>query len=353
MLHRLRHQLFAVDALIAGYLVFYLLVILISALARETAHVAFTLPFTAGMLVAYLLLQPAWRAWENARTGQRALPTWRIVIAFAAMLSPLAVLPIHFLNLGPIIADSGMVISVRESPDFVATPGYYDPDHAGDAGFKGGEFGFATAWDHRLKAVDTAMFGSYPSLAVREYHAPWLTGLMQLGYLFYYIAPICAVIPLLFQRRWREFRLASAVVAGCLMMTYVGYLLVPATGPRFEGGIEAWLPAESGWFGAEAIYRAIDGAETFRWNAFPSGHVAVSLACVVMALRFNRRIGLALVIPVGFLCAATIYMGYHYVIDVIAGIACTAFSVVAIPRFVRWWERWELPAETQPGEKAL
>jgi membrane-associated phospholipid phosphatase len=252
-----------------------------------------------------------------AHLALNRLGAWRGgVFAIAHRIAPMAIIPYVFLRLGLVMEEMGIV-------PHLTGPGY-DPA--------------ATRHDLVLKGIDVAMFGAYPVEWIRRFHAPWLTGILQIGYLYYYLSPVVVGIPLLVQRRDREFRMAAALIVGSLFVSYVGYFFVPATGPRFEGGIEPWLPAEPGWFHAETLYRFLNGIETFRWDAFPSGHVAVGLMTLFVAFKYFRRLGWILIAPVLALCLATVYMAYHYVIDVLAGIAIFALTAWLLPPAVRSWE---------------
>lgn len=265
----------------------------------------------AALIAAQIALNRAAARWEGL---------WRT----AHLVAPMFLIPVAFLSLGHVMEEMGILRPVAEHPDF-------DPAVAYDPA--------ATWWDLELKRLDTAIFGVYPPLWVRRLHTPWLTGFMQLGYLSYYFAPAIVAVPLLVRRKRREFRIVAATIIGCLFGSYLGYFCVPATGPRFEGTFEAWLPAEPGWFGAESMYRFLNGIESFRWDAFPSGHVAVGLIALWLAFRYERVVGWILLLPVVLLCLATIYLGYHYVVDVIVGAVWCAVSAWLFPRLVRAWER--------------
>jgi membrane-associated phospholipid phosphatase len=348
----LRRNLCAIDLIFLGFLGLLIVLTLASAPTRNTGPLlAFLLPLAAG----YIVLQRFGVAYDRAKREGRETARVMKVLAIVCFVSPIFLVPLTFFQLGKVMEDIGTVRQVDTDRDFDPTPGHYDPDNADDNGLKLGPHGGATARDHALKRIDKAVFGVYPPEWVRQYHTPALSGLMQWGYTFYYIAPALACVPLLIPKRRREkvgggalpaakpftfdaFRTATAVLAGCILFTYIIYLLVPATGPRFEGGIEAWAPAPGSWLGAEGIYRAINTAETFRWNAFPSGHVAVGMVSLFMALRYRRKLGIAMIVPVILLCCATVYMGYHYAIDVLAGTGCAILSVLVLPRFARWWE---------------
>jgi len=394
----LRRNCFALDLFLLIYFLFLLTLTLIGAAkgGRFTGELlSFLLPVGIGYFVFQRFALRYDRLRREASITNRKPPRWLTTVALIFFLSPLVLVPLSFLKLGKVMLDTGLVPSIEAHSNFDPNANY-DPDHrtrphptesrdflpyetdptrkpSERVNYFLGPHGGATWWDLTLKNIDIALFGgTYPSEWVRGIQTPWLTGVMQLGYVFYYIAPPLACVPLLLPRRRRrkpgegpaignaamlsvggppdndppglnlgEFRIATATLGGCILLTYFLYFAFPSTGPRFEGGIDAWMPAEPGWFFAQEIYLGIDGAEELRWDAFPSGHVAMSITCMLVALRFRRRIGLAMVVPVIALCLATVYMGYHYVIDVIGGIICAALTMAFVPRFAAWWDRSE------------
>ncbi len=285
------------------------------------------------LVLAHLALNRFGRAHAARLRDARPIPRWLGVVNTCYLLSPMFLLPVAFLSMGEVMANAGLVTPPDPVPGVL-----FDPDHAGERGLALGPHGAATRWDQRLKALDIAIFGVYPTAWVRRLHTPWLTGVLQVGYLSYYFAPAALCVPLLVARRRTEFRVVAATLAACCVTTYFGYLLVPATGPRFEGGIAAVLPREPGWFSAEDLYRFLDSIEVFRWDAFPSGHTAVGLCALLLAFRYERRIAWPLLLPVLLLIAATIYMGYHYVVDVLAGLVIGVASARCVPAFVLWWD---------------
>jgi len=382
ILHQLRRNLFALDVLLVGFLLLAILLSITGALqgGRFTVPLlAWFVPATVGYLL-YQRLAIRFERWQPpSDTPDAQPPKWLTIATLLFFISSFPIIVVSFLNVGYLMLDNNLIPPLESHADFDPSISY-DPDHASRLGPDGkplfqpyevdperpgslnlGPHGGSTAWDLRLKNADIAVFGVYPPVWIRQFHTPALSGLLMLGYVFYYFAPLLAGVPLFFRRRRRsnssgehepadeahkpkggihlsEFRVGATVIGGCILLTYVLYLFFPSTGPRFEGGGLAWLPEEPGWFGAEWLYILIDKAETFRWCAFPSGHVAVSLSCLFVALKFRPKIGLAMLVPVLLLCICTVYNGYHYAVDVLGGLACAGLSIWLLPKFADWWE---------------
>jgi membrane-associated phospholipid phosphatase len=71
------------------------------------------------------------------------------------------------------------------------------------------------------------------------------------------------------------------------------------------------------------LYRAFDSPGA----ALPSSHVAIALTTLWFSYRYLPRIRHVHLVLAIFLCIATVYCRYHYVVDVLAGLAAAALLV--------------------------
>ncbi len=170
--------------------------------------------------------------------------------------------------------------------------------------------------DGALAVLDVHLFGSDPTRWMEPALNPWTTLVLEVCYSSYFFLPVLLAVVVLRQRRYADFLSYAATIVGCFFTTYVGYYLVPAYGPRAYIPYEAPLP-----FGpvARALYDAIDTLDYIKLNAFPSGHTAVSLVCLAILRREDRKLGwLGAPLVLG-LILATLAHRYHYLVDVVAG----------------------------------
>jgi membrane-associated phospholipid phosphatase len=284
----------------------------------------------AVILGAYLIAQRFGILYQRNYFSQGIkAPAWLSVANLVYVFIPVLLIPIVFNLLGAFISGVSGVPAVQASPHF-------DPAMTYDRA--------ATWWDLWLKQADISIAGVYPAHWFRRHQTPALTGLLLLCYLAYYVSPLVAVVPQVVKRDWLKVRRCAAVYAGALMTTYIGYICVPATGPRMEGGFHAWLPEKPGWFGAEWWQKLLNNAEVIRWDAFPSGHVAIATVALVLALKYHRKVGLVYLPFVLGLPLATVFLGYHYLTDVAAGYLFAAFAFIAVEPAAKWWESiWSRP----------
>jgi membrane-associated phospholipid phosphatase len=180
--------------------------------------------------------------------------------------------------------------------------------------------------DDALLALDVQLLGFDPVEAVAAYESPWLTDVMHAFYMAYFVLPVALVAALL-----------NVLCLG-FYLCYVGYVLVPATGPRFHvyGSNEM-----QGVFLTQPARDFIDVLEPNKSDVFPSAHAAITLLANALMLRHVRRLGLALLPLTAGILASLVYARYHYVIDVIAGVgwAAVAFGAgIALDRF--WCRRF-------------
>ncbi len=83
-----------------------------------------------------------------------------------------------------------------------------------------------------------------------------------------------------------------------------------------------------GIFSADTIRDTLNALERFKQDAFPSGHTAVVLLVLYYAWHYVRGLFWVFLPVVIALIFSTVYLRYHYVIDVLAGILLAVFCVV-------------------------
>lgn len=170
--------------------------------------------------------------------------------------------------------------------------------------------------DGELAALDQRLFGSDPTRWFGAFLNPWTAFVLEICYSSYFFLPVILTVLVLRRRQYAKFFSYAATIIGCFFTTYVGYYLVPAYGPRAYVAYDEPLPLGPV---AGALHRTIDRLDLIKLNAFPSGHTAVSLVCLAILWREDRRLGRLCAPLVLGLIVATVALRYHYLIDVVAG----------------------------------
>jgi membrane-associated phospholipid phosphatase len=181
-------------------------------------------------------------------------------------------------------------------------------------------------WDAYLAALDVRWLGWLVDAWQGALGRPaWLIDAMSLAYVSFYAVPLAVGIGV-YLRRPREFDRYALATEAAFFIPYVGYLLMPAIGPRkaFEGGVEMGGTAIGA--AARAFIRAVELNVT---DAFPSGHTSVLLVVLAFGWRLLPRWRVPLTIVVASIIFSTVYLSYHYAVDILAG----ALVALAMPLF--------------------
>ncbi len=189
--------------------------------------------------------------------------------------------------------------------------------------------------DVHLIAFDRWLFGTDPSVALERFATPLLSDVLTFFYSLYYFHPIVLGTLVLLDDRERpaaerDFSRYAFTMVFVFFVSYVGYFLVPAVGPRFTITHAGPLPRG-------AVSRVIDDTlnvlESNKRDCFPSGHTMVVIAVLLEAARRSKKtFWLFLPFAVGLLMA-TVYCRYHYVADVLAGFTL-AFVTVPVGNWI-------------------
>ena len=181
--------------------------------------------------------------------------------------------------------------------------------------------------DPILIRLDFMLFNGTPAFILEKIQTPLLTDCLQLSYSSYYFLPILLGIALKKNDKDLYFERSLFLVMLCFYLSYVGYLLWPALGPRFA--IPALRESQlRGFIVADPIKDFLNRLEGIKRDAFPSGHTGVSLVVLYLAYRFERRLFWVFLPVVIALVFSTVYCRYHYVVDVIAGIILAVVTII-------------------------
>lgn len=182
--------------------------------------------------------------------------------------------------------------------------------------------------DYLLIRADYWLLGGYPTVWLERIVNPLLTEVLQLAYTSYYFLPVVLGVVLKTKKRDREFDESLTYILLCFYLSYVGYVLFPALGPRYTMNHLQSVPLE-GAFLFEKIYGILNSIEGIKRDAFPSGHTAVTLVVLHLAFRHEKRL-FCIYLPVtALLLLATVYCRYHYVVDVLGGVALYLVTMAA------------------------
>ncbi len=185
--------------------------------------------------------------------------------------------------------------------------------------------------------------GVIPAVAVQ--HALRLPGVitpldigLSLVYLAHFVYPVLFAIWLWRGDRACYYRFAITLV-GVSFAAFFTFVLLPVAPPRFTviGGsplpvtdVMAQVSLSLGWGAASSAYVHLLGNP---YAAFPSMHAAYAVIVLLFLRERSRWLALAWAPVVGLIWFATVYLGHHFVIDLVAGgaYALAGYLLVSLP----------------------
>jgi membrane-associated phospholipid phosphatase len=175
-------------------------------------------------------------------------------------------------------------------------------------------------------------FGRVPSEVLQAaFHTPGKVNLLDLATTFLYVAHFALPLVVAFIFWVLERRLYYRYLLALMLMSFAAficYLLIPVAPPRFAGSFGPPLAVEDI---ARATFTQLHFAPVTTWlygsisgnpvAAFPSLHSAYPLLAYLFARDRWPRASLILLAWSMAIWFAVVYLGHHYVIDVVAGMA--------------------------------
>ncbi len=192
--------------------------------------------------------------------------------------------------------------------------------------------------DPILIKLDYLIFGNHPTIVLEKIMNPILTDLLQLAYSTYYFIPVSLGVILLYKKQYKEFEKSLFLILLCFYLSYLGYILFPALGPRFYLK-ELQTTELQGYIIAQPLIDLLNRLEGIKRDAFPSGHTGVTILVLYLSWKYSRKFFWFALPVVLALIFATVYCRYHYVVDVIAGILLFIVTLIIGEWYYRWWEK--------------
>jgi len=184
--------------------------------------------------------------------------------------------------------------------------------------------------DTLLIRLDRALFRVDPSVWMERFAFPWITEVMQVAYLAYYVLPF-VLLGILYQRGEQEaFHLSITALVLSHYVAFMGYMIVPALGPRFALASQ-YRKELKGLLLAEPVRDLLNLLEGMKRDAFPSGHTSAILITVFYAFQYIPRISSLFLAIAGLMILSTLYLRYHYAVDILAGILLAALCLLLAP----------------------
>ena len=194
-------------------------------------------------------------------------------------------------------------------------------------------------YDATLIAIDRMIFGTDPTVWIAQFARPIFTEILQVAYSSYYLFFIALFFELYRRSDLKDFHYGAFLVVYGFYLSYIGYLLFPAVGPRFHlhdfFATDIELPGllltpylrEIINAGGGVPAGTTDPLAFVHRDAFPSGHTQLTLVAMYIAFTAHTKIRWWLFVVGSLLIISTIYMRYHYAVDLMAGVCFFLFTI--------------------------
>jgi membrane-associated phospholipid phosphatase len=194
--------------------------------------------------------------------------------------------------------------------------------------------------DQELYALDLQLFGVEPAVWMDQFVSPATTEWFAFFYFCYFFLLAAHVIPIVLgaknQLLLGEFMLGMLIIV-CLGHT--GYILVPGFGP-YKAMPELFRNELPSGLWMDLVWSTVRSGGAMK-DIFPSLHTAGPCFIAMFSFRNRDRLPFRFTWPLlAFFAAniigATMFLRWHYVIDVIAGFALATTAALVAPRVARW-----------------
>ena len=172
--------------------------------------------------------------------------------------------------------------------------------------------------DAQLIAFDYWLTGVHPSLWFEQFATPGRNEFMQLAYLTYFVYLLVLGGILYVRREWYAY---WSVMTYSMVGYSIGYMIAmsfPIESPWFA--MAGWWKAPLNGGPITATINFIEHYGKVRGAAFPSEHIAGSVAVLWGAWRFRRWLFWVMLPVVLLMFVSTIWGRYHYIADIFGGI---------------------------------
>ena len=206
-------------------------------------------------------------------------------------------------------------------------------------------------YDWLFIQIDHWMFGANPTQVLQKIAFPLLTEFLMIIYSLFYFLPIILTLALFNKKKYLALDYAIFSIVYGFYLSYLGYFALPGVGPRFIlhdfRSINTQLPGllltnflrECVNLGESISSSTANPAAFVQRDVFPSGHTMITLVVMYLSVKLKSR-SRYFFIPVGsLLIFATVYLQYHYVIDLAGGLVFMIFSLWSGKYIFNWWRR--------------
>lgn len=173
--------------------------------------------------------------------------------------------------------------------------------------------------DGLIAGLEARIFEGQPSRDLRAWFPyPWLSQYLHAAYFLYYGVIVAVPLTLYAQRRWAAFQESMTTLLLAFLTCGLCFISFPVAGPYHHFGVPN-LGDLGG--GVASLAHGVVQRGSSVGTAFPSSHTAIAVAVWLSALRLTPKLFWLLALIVPALAVGTVYGGFHYALDTLAGVS--------------------------------
>ena len=194
--------------------------------------------------------------------------------------------------------------------------------------------------DNKLIVLDDYILGFQPAIYLEQFISPELTDFMYFSYSSFLFYILLFTMYLYVRKNYHAFRETLVSVILTFYIGYIGYVVFPAVGPKFTMA-HLFETSLSGSFITDRLSFLMDYeiSEYTRRDCFPSLHNGVIFLILLFAFKHQKTYAFIFLPFAIALFISTLYLRYHYFIDMIAGFILATAMFYLGPIINNYWER--------------
>lgn len=201
-------------------------------------------------------------------------------------------------------------VLLRELYPIVLLAGFYSELDVLNAG--------RPVYDALVQQWEATLFGGQPSRDWwRAMPSAAASFLLHATYFAYYPMILMPAVWLAARGRLPALRRFVFGVMAAFIFCYLVFLILPVAGPYYE------FSRPTGSFvsnpAARLVYATLSQGSSYG-AAFPSSHVAATIAALIGVWAASRRAGMLMLAPALLLPVAVVYCQMHYAVDAVSGV---------------------------------
>lgn len=201
--------------------------------------------------------------------------------------------------------------------------------------------------DPALIKIDAWLLGVQPAVWFQQYISTPLTDYMSFSYSMFFVYPMLLPALLYFKGDYTAFRKTLVATILTFYIGYALYVVFPAVGPRHTLTHLFHTSLDGGSITDKVAYIVdykISGYT--RRDCFPSLHNGVTMLTLLFAFKYLRWFFYILLPLAISLFISTLYLRYHYFIDMVAGYALAGLVFYYGPKLEEAWSKYQVKSTT-------